>query len=154
MLDTILYFLVLVHILCGESALYSVPGGRGREGGAGFRPLPQLHCFYCAFVFAPSDLEIGPDAAQRIWNNHVNHHVKWMYTITAVLWKYFDSKNEVYSLSGVKCTSLLYLSNIFEKSSCNKVSIGYFEATRGYVIYSPRRAAPTWINTYPRGASK
>ena len=32
-----------------------------------------------------------------------------------------------------------------------RISIGYFEATRGYVIYSPRRAAPRWINTYPRG---
>jgi hypothetical protein len=37
-----------------------------------------------------------------------------------------------------------------EKGSLDQISIGYFEATRGYVIY----AAPRWINTYPRGASK
>ena len=34
-----------------------------------------------------------------------------------------------------------------------KLRIGYFEATRGYVIYSPRHAALRWINTYPWGAS-
>jgi hypothetical protein len=51
-------------------------------------------------------------------------------------------------------TSIIFTWVHYTNTEKSWLCIGYFEATREYVIYSPRRAAPRWINTYPRGASK